>query len=120
MKYKTSELTGALLDVAVAKAEGLLHQAGEGQTPVIQADGNRFIGDPVASASIWSPSSVWDHGGPIIDRDHISTRHDEDGYSTPDEPWCAESGVFWAIGPTPLVAAMRAYVVSKFGDEVDL
>lgn len=26
----------------------------------------------------------------------------------------------WAIGDTPLIAAMRAYVASKLGDEVDL
>ncbi len=30
------------------------------------------------------------------------------------------AGGKWGMGPTPLIAAMRCYVASKLGDEVDI
>jgi hypothetical protein len=111
MNYKTSTLEGELLDAAVAKAEGLLIDGIRGDDCVVGETPNRYV---------FAPSRSWAQGGPIIERERISSRCDEDGYSTPEEPWCAECGVFWAIGPTLLIAAMRAYVASKLGEEVDL
>lgn len=117
---KTAELTGALLDYWVARAEGY-----------------EWASD-VASASargVPAYSTDWAHGGPIIERENIhlspptSRVHRHGG---PNAGWGA-SGVWsactWHKGAngrrsiahhetSALVAAMCCYVVSKFGDEV--
>jgi hypothetical protein len=112
VKYEIATLEGSLLDAAVAKAEGLLIDGiRRGDDCVVGETPNRYV---------FAPSRSWAQGGSIIERERISSRCDEDGYSTPEEPWCAECGVFWTIGPTLLIAAMRAYVASKLGEEVDL
>lgn len=98
MKTKTSELTGAALDWAVAKCEGALP----------------------ASYDDWKQtwprySTDWAQGGPIIEREGITLRCGLHG-------WDAELEEFDAIshGPTPLIAAMRCYVAGKLGDEVEV
>jgi hypothetical protein len=61
-------------------------------------------------------SSSWAQGGPIIEREYIQL--------TIDLAWIATRKEGPAIseeqGPTPLIAAMRCYVASKLGDEVDV
>lgn len=109
MKHKTSELTGALLDAAVAKAEGLPYQVSGGQKlgkTLVMALGP--IGEP------WFPSSLWGHGGPIIEREGVGL-HKGHGAWIASLPYAENQ-----YGDTPLIAAMRAYVASKLGDEVDL
>jgi hypothetical protein len=126
MKIKTSELTGAALDWAVAKAEG--------KTPKIQCTSFRdafiyrvYLGwsyEHSISGSIveYRPSIDWVLGGPIIEREGINL----DNYAK-NPQWSAwiptperESGEAQAFGPTPLIAAMRCYVASKLGDEVEV
>jgi hypothetical protein len=76
----------------------------------------------------YTPSTDWSQGGPIIERERISTAKDPS-----DAYWqacinCATSSMFgpglcgdhWHYGPTPLIAAMRCYVASKLGDEVEI
>jgi hypothetical protein len=128
MKHRTAELTGALLDAAVALAEGWkkgshglegFRPDGQGWTEPIKIE----IGDRAVDGEVWqlTPrpwSTDWNHGGPIIEREHIAL-------DMPDRsPWKATkaSASGWSVryGSTPLIAAMRAYVASKFGDEVDL
>jgi hypothetical protein len=102
MKHKTSELEGPLLDAAVAKAEGFDYLR-----PPPQREG-------------WAPSRSWSVAGPIIEREVISL----------SAPLCVGDYGEWSAfvggsadsekGPTPLIAAMRAYVASKLGDVVDL
>jgi hypothetical protein len=92
---KTSELTGAALDWAVAKCE---------------------VGDAAEQAGDWwKPSTDWAQGGPIIEREHIAV--DWDGAA-----WCASDNdnPIACYGPAPLIAAMRCYVASKLGDDVDV
>ena len=107
MKHKVSDLEGVLLDAAVAKAEGFDYL------------------NPPAEREGWSPSRGWLAAGPIIERERImfsdltrSHEHDDVGNI------CASIerayGSCWASGPTHLVAAMRAYVYFKFGEEVEL
>lgn len=99
MKVKTSELAGAALDWAVAKCEG---------------NTITFADDGLPSGQWEMYSSNWAQGGPIIER-HIFRLEDY------GDEWEAEG--FCDIGthgPTPLIAAMRAYVTSKLGDEVDI
>jgi hypothetical protein len=106
MKIKTSELTGNPLNWAVAVA-GFL---------------------PGAARSLVLPElrpycTEWLHGGPIIEREGIGFRRgysDESGFSGwVAQRWVQDTTVF-EEGPTPLIAAMRCYVASKLGDEVDV
>jgi hypothetical protein len=64
-----------------------------------------------------SPAEEWALGGPIIERERITL------IWARDNGWLAKLNYFpfrEELGPTPLIAAMRAYVASKLGDEVDL
>lgn len=101
---KTSELTGVMLDYWVARAEGL--ECGVG--PASNAP-DKVCGVKLSTGWFfpWSPSTDWAIGGPIIERERIGLE---------------DEGLHWSAGVesalTPLIAAMRAYVGSKFGDEV--
>jgi hypothetical protein len=117
MKYKVAELEGAQLDAAVAKAEGKQWESQiygpDRDDWYVSVDGARF-----------APSQEWDQGGPIIERELIEWEvGDAPG---PGHVWYAKLSPFNEPfsdsfkGPTPLIAAMRAYVASKFGEEVDL
>jgi hypothetical protein len=106
---KTSELTGAALDWAVAKCEGAIN------------------GDDLDIGFIleggYSPSTDWAQGGPIIEREGMGIwmyQWDEEG--EPKMRWYAEDKYSNHIrtGPTPLIAAMRCYVASKLGYEVEI
>jgi hypothetical protein len=94
---KTNELTGAALDWAVAQCEGVSVRNG--------------FDDNCPEYSI-----NWSQGGPIIERWMI----DCDTYRY---GWRAARHVSttptYGYGPTLLIAAMRCYVASKLGDEVD-
>ena len=96
---KTSELTGAALDWAVAKCEGNL------------PEGYSF--DPYVHCY----STSWAQGGPIIEREGIETTR---GGAYAELFWKATRNSSIAYGPTPLVAAMRCYVASKLGDEIEI
>ena len=111
MPMKTSELTGAALDWAVAKCEDLEHYFEDG---LVCLKGQPFD----THWLYWTPSTDWAQGGPIIEREGISLfRHE-----APPALNCGE--YYWKAnnthGPTPLIAAMRCYVASKLGDEVEL
>lgn len=57
----------------------------------------------------------WYAAGPIIERERIRIE--------PRGVWCAAHDSFewgWMSGPTPIIAAMRCYVASKLGDEVEI
>jgi hypothetical protein len=98
---KTSELTGAALDWAVAKCEGLAVSVIASQWRNKNCPHNY--------------STDWSLAGPIIEREEImleqwkTTKH-----------WQAfnESATFVCSGPTQLIAAMRCYVANKLGDEI--
>ena len=102
---KTSELEGAALDWAVAQCEGLeVEYLNDGITQcLIQKPSGRF-----------APSTDWSLAGPIIEREMITvewTGEDWMAYIWHDEEF---------FGPTPLIAATRAYVAMKLGDEVEI
>ena len=122
MRIKTSELNGPALDWAVAKCEG--HEWRNAEIcPQYSPAGTR-------SWCHWRPSTDWSQGGPITERENISI----------DRPvkqrGCAVIGFhdwhamhpknygglirFSGSGSSPLIAAMRCYVASKLGDEVDV
>jgi hypothetical protein len=121
---KVSELTGAQLDYWVAKAEGL-NAVIERKFP------QRFAfnvgtapeccwvhGWKIAGEQLFAPSEDWAQGGPIIERKKIDIIFGENAWYVPQ--WChGDVDGLIASGPTPLIAAMRAYVFSKFGDDVE-
>ena len=112
MKHKVSELDGELLDAAVAMAEGVRVSL------VTLLPGVRICAletDDGAAGMLYAPRKDWAIAGPIIERERIDvTAHADSWFAKP-----AYRGV-GGCGPTPLIAAMRAYVASKFGNEVDL
>ena len=117
---KTSDLTGAALDYAVAKAQGWVDYPEDS----IER-GSKWHCDPekapfgqVMWKSNFQPSTNWAQGGPIIEREKISLASP----SPIHQHWAAMTWLNQAKedGPTPLIAAMRAFVASKLGDEVDV
>ena len=125
--HKTSELAGALLDAAVAKAEGHteieLDEVARKlvcQVVLPGEDGQHYWTE-------YSPSTDWREAGPIIERERIAiephmmrdnewvANRDEDAY----DPGWSDCECEWR-GPTALVAAMRAYVGAKLGRSVEL
>lgn len=109
MKIKTKELTGAVLDWAVAKAKGEEH--------IFWLDWAKEAG------ACYSPSGFWVHGGSIIEREKIQILpRSADWVAVRFGPGKAITGTtpLIATGTTPLIAACRCYVASKLGDEVDV
>jgi hypothetical protein len=107
---KTSELTGAALDWAVAKCEGM-------------ADDmlNDFDEYGWAYSDSRRYSTDWSQGGPIIEREGISlVRQTPDRWVSEYSNGCDRFDHARSHGPTPLIAAMRCYVASKLGDEVEI
>jgi len=104
---KTSELTGAALDLAVAKVEGQ-QVTSDGISLLIPAPQGLLRQLP-------SYSTDWAQGGAIIEREHIAIQPSEN-----DGVWIATQGWDVCLGSTPLVAAMRCYVARKLGGEVEI
>jgi hypothetical protein len=109
---KTSELTGAALDWAVARCEGFIKVS-------IWSD---HIGvckkHSFEDERRWAPSTDWSQGGPIIERWEIDTN--KAGLRTWRAKTVSIGRLYQATGPTPLIAAMRCYVASKLGDEIEI
>ncbi len=121
MKHKVSELDGFRLDCAVVLSEGTKDFA-------LSGGGDYGPARLTRAGKDFRPSVDWADGGQIIERERIAVAP-WDG--SDDEPACWKaahvdgSGYFASVefrhsGPTPLVAAMRAYVSSKLGAEVEL
>lgn len=113
---KVAELEGARLDYWVARADGYpmivddfleIAPFVSGDTCVLSYNGQ--IDDP------YSPSTDWSRGGPIIEREKITIcpAHPQGWSATIDDERWKDNCV------TPLIAAMRCFVASKFGEEVD-
>jgi Protein of unknown function (DUF2591) len=106
MKIKTNQLTGAALDWAVAKCEGV--------TVLPKMRGGCYVTLNKGETVLLCYSTDWAQGGPIIEREKTTlewTGEDWMSYIRHDEEF---------FGPTPLIAAMRCYVASKLGDEVEI
>jgi hypothetical protein len=106
---KVAELEGRALDYWVAKAEGLpLSESWN----CAAADGI-LVGTGAGDLELFSPSTSWEFGGPIIEAEKFYLEWDADGYWVAATPHSAQYRA-----TTPLVAAMRAFVADKFGDTV--
>jgi len=112
LKMKTSELSGAALDWAVAKCEGI--ELIDGCYNRLLVDGRMSIGQSMLSP--YKPSTDWAQGGAIIEREMLTvTPAKHAGWQAFAWP---KTRAIW--GDTPLEAAMRCYVASKLGDEVEV
>lgn len=137
MKIKTSELTGKALAYAAFCAGGmsfylLKHcEYPDDHAWVMHGDGTIRNAVEVPSNAMsrhygytfWSPHEDWSQGGPIIEREMRD--HGFDVWRTKDMTQCAatyERGLpdSYVFGPTTLIAAMRCFVASRLGDEVDV
>ena len=100
MGKKTAELTGIVLDWAVGYVMG---------------EKLRILERQIVWPEDYSPPTNWAQGGPIIERERIDVLYEH------DLRWIAvpQKGIE-SYGPTPLIAAMRCYVASKLGDEVEI
>lgn len=121
MLIKTANLTGAALDWAAAKCEGLIDS---GRVVIYAYRTYDQYGSPLGFSppcdvyycNDYRPATDWSQGGPIIEREKI------DVMPTFGNQWHSTdvSGHVTRFGPTPLIAAMRCYVASKLGDEVEV
>lgn len=125
MRIKTSELTGPALRWATAKAvrlEPIIAPPEYGVSSRVEviAYGRRIA---------YRPESDWSQGGPLIDKYHVQTSYNGNGFSqSPSgEYWCAyvceDSGREIrpsGSGPTALIAACRAIVAAELGEYVDV
>ena len=103
---KTSELTGVALDWAVTKCE---------------------TGQPLSTRGAFlvafKYSTEWAQGGPIIEREKIAVAYEPSMVYDDSCRWkalAAMSDNEHQYGPSPLIAAMRCYVASKLGNEVEV
>ena len=110
---QTSDLTGPALDWAVCEAEKL------GGRRYLR-DGKMY--DPLCEEYL-DYSTNWSLAGPIIEREWLDitpwpNESDEDyrwqciQHDTPN--------LSMQSGPTPLIAAMRCFVASKLGAEIEV
>lgn len=145
---KVAELDGALLDywvaqhdprcagltfewrgdhwVGIGDVDGQEHVCCVGCAPSFKA--KQVIRRLYREFEFFQPSCSWVDGGPIIERHNITLL--DPNYCNSGQ-WEAYMGAFPDVrddrvvgmvaagaGPTPLIAAMRAYVASRFADHV--
>lgn len=98
---KVSELNTYAIDWAVARCENLYDDHNK-QAPQIFFDANY--------------STDWWVAGEIIEREMITiTPADHEGWNAYAHP---KQEAIW--GDTPLVAAMRCYIRSRMGDDIEI
>ena len=119
MKMKTSELQEEALNWAVAKCKDLQVWKSRGGWLVFESyDCPEFRND--SDDSNWQrfcPTYDWSQGGSIIERYGIElNRYAGEWMAT----LAGRVSVSEEQGPTQLIAAMRCYVASKLGDEVEV
>ncbi len=108
---RTNELTGVALDWAAATAEKV----------AFEFDCGALI---INGSDYYCPSEDWAQGGAIIEQEEISISRE---FSSGRIEWAAwtpapfrDDAEAFGYGETPLIAAMRCYVASKLGDEVEI
>lgn len=120
---KVSEATGSVLDWMVASCENTLGR-------YVQPNEKRGTTKWEVIPQTLRYSTNWVHGGPIIESEGIdlycnvpsSIASKHNGWLS---SWRAAYrrcgfGTDMSYGPTPLIAAMRCYVTSRSGEEVEV
>lgn len=118
MKHATATLTGALLDQAVAMALGVENVSIEDGRCIMRLGEDPLIGPDFVA---YEPSKNWAAAGPLIQEHRIDVWYDHGAWFARCCKWDGSyDDAGGCGGPTPLVAAMRALVCAKLGEEVDL
>lgn len=108
MKLQTATLVGVALDWAVAKCE----------------EPDLSVEDFICGWKRWDycASSDWAQAGPIIELEIACIRLSNNLGWAACRPYNYEEDKpeQYVYGPTPLIAAMRCYVLSQLGAEVDV
>lgn len=119
---KVQNLTGAALDWAVALCQERRVYIGTNHTMTGPCINDADLVDMGVDGTVaYSPSTDQYQGGSIIDAERISTQVGHSGvwvaasYYTYDE-----ATVKMHSGPTRLIAAMRAFVMSVIGEDIDI
>ena len=115
-KIKTSELQGAALDYMTGIAAGEYVQV----NPTL---GIKAANPVLRRGRRWRPSTDWSQGGPLILQYGASLdRESCDDWGSVISIDRGDGIPSWVvmIGPTPLIAACRAIIAAKLGDEVDV
>ena len=134
-KISVSNASGVALDWMVAIAKGV-HPSDILVTPTRLYRRMRDEEGHLTGSYMTGPEflfhKMWESGGPIIDREGICLKSEARDHSL----WLAQFAYTKEVlrlpnarlvhsyclqrGPTPLIAAMRCYVASKLGDEVEV
>jgi hypothetical protein len=134
-RVKVSEATNTQLDWMVAKALGRidagtvkLYLDWSGRATHSRISLRIHPLPDVYYESLYEPTFDWAQGGPIIDKmftQGLRLHNNEYGVNmhlrsmiVASLPGDIHDGFYF--GPTPLIAAMRCYVASKLGDEVEV
>ena len=104
---KVSELIGAELDYWVGAAEGMVVEIKDGVCFREVPDGKRDF----------SPSKDWSEGGEIIEKENIWW-YGQGEELIVEAGELARSQISLPLHTPKLIAAMRCYVTSKYGEEV--
>ena len=127
---KVSEAIGPVLDWLVAKCEGafdlqrrecfhnrpwFFYMRDDDEPDIVR---HTYLNE-------YEPSTDWAQGGQIIEREEIGVKRNapcSDGRQWEASPSITAKGAGgrWGYGPTPLIAAMRCYVASRMGNEVEV
>ena len=106
MKVLTKDLIGPALDWAVASSDGRPRNV-------------RTFQAGYFDYSMYHYSTDWAQGGPIIEREGITTSKTAHGFwEAYKRPASLQES--YQTDNKPLIAAMRCYVASKLGEEVDV
>lgn len=127
MKTKTSELTGRNLNWAVAIALGWKWKV-DNDGKIVLARPAKNIHSKKAFDTLglayFQPINSWSTAGPIIERECVSLEFFRGAGLARADVWVATRheppAVCEESAPTPLIAAMRCFVASVLGDEVEI
>lgn len=114
---ETSKLIGPALDWAVAKCENAWWW------DEFPEELNKPEGISLDSGGYYMPSIDWSQGGPIIEQEMLERGFDvwrNDGMNTCVATYERGLPDSYHYGTIPLIAAMRCYVASKLGNEVEI
>lgn len=133
VSVEVAKAGNSALDYAAAVCEGGTNFLSDGITWGFELNGERRVLSPGwAPAMVFCPTTVWANGGPIIERETIelhsipARRSPENWANCSDaDSWLAQVFVpdrdaVEAAAPTPLLAAMRAYVMARMGETIQV
>ena len=126
IKVKVAEAFDVVLDYMVAVALG-------GTEPWFDTvdtywikldDEDRALSTKWSDQQNFAPATLWVHGGPIIEQLRSDSAYqfliESDGDNVHVLSWPSAHVHFSGYGTTILIAAMRCYVASKLGPEVEV